>query len=258
LPTISARTIGRWLTAEQIRPWRFHSWQHIQEPEEFLQRARPVLHLYEHATALLREGIWVVCADEKTSIQAREAKQAPRPATHQHPVYQSPRSTRHGALNLMGALSVADGRVYGQCHARKRFIDFRTFLETSIVAEAHRRGVQTVALILDNGPTHAPKQLPAWAEELAAQPEGKLAMQLYWLPVNTSWLDQIEIWFSILQRQLLQPNHFSSLKELEQAILDFIIRYNQTAKPLKWSYTAEQLEHKLAPRLRRDGKSASA
>jgi hypothetical protein len=63
---------------------------------------------------------------------------------------------------------------------------------------------------------------------------------------------------SILQCHLLQPNHFSSLKELEHVILDFIIRYDQTAKPLKWSYTAEQLEHKLAPRLRRDGELASA
>jgi len=257
LPTISARTIGRWLTAEQIHPWRFHAWQHIQNPEEFLQRARPVLHLYEHATVLLREGIWVVCADEKTCIQAREAEQAPRPAVPEHPVYQSPRYIRHGTLNLIGALSIADGRVYGQCYARKRFLDFRTFLETSIVTEASRRGVQTVALILDNGPTHASKQLPAWAEELATRSDGKLTMQLYWLPVNASWLDQIEIWFSILQRQLLQPSHFSSLKELEQAIEDFIIRYNQTAKPLKWSYTAEQLEQKLAPRLRQEGKLAS-
>lgn len=62
LPEISSRTIGRWLTAEQIRPWRFHSWQHIQEPETFLQRARPVLWLYEHALSLLQEGIWRSCA----------------------------------------------------------------------------------------------------------------------------------------------------------------------------------------------------
>src|SRR5712691_4293156 len=71
LPSISASTIGRWLAAEQIRPWRYHSWQHIQDPEAFLERARPVLQLYEQATALLEQGIWVVCADEKTSIQAR-------------------------------------------------------------------------------------------------------------------------------------------------------------------------------------------
>src|SRR5260221_5009323 len=97
LPSISARTIGRWLTAEQIRPWRFHSWQHIQQPETFLQRARPVLQLYEHAGALLQQGIWVVCTDEKTSIQARQAEQAPRPAVPKHPVYQSPRYNRHGS-----------------------------------------------------------------------------------------------------------------------------------------------------------------
>jgi transposase len=250
LPTISARTIGRWLTAEQIHPWRYHSWQHIQEPEAFLVRARPVLRLYEHATALLEQGIWVICADEKTCIQAREAEQAPRPARPEHPIYQSPRYHRHGVLHLMAAFSVADGLVYGQCHQRKRFVDFRSFLETVVVAEANRRGVQKVALILDNGPTHASKQLPNFVEELAMRSEGQLTMQLYWLPTNASWLDQIEIWFSVLQRKLLQPNHFASLDELEQAIQSFIAHYNQTAKPLKWSYTIEQLEHKLAPHLR--------
>ncbi len=250
LPTISARTIGRPLPAEQIRPWRFHSWQHIQDPEAFLERARPVLQLYEHARALLEQGIWVVCADEKTSIQACQAEQAPRPAIHQHPVYQSPRYHRRGALHLMAALSVADGLVYGQCHLRKRFVDFRSFLETVIVVEALQRDVQMVALVLDNGSTHAPKQLTRWIQERASTLEGKLSIQLYWLPVNASWLDQLEIWFSLLQRKLLQPNHFCSLDDLEQAIHDFIARYNQTAKPLKWSYTVEQLEHKLAARLR--------
>jgi transposase len=105
-------------------------------------------------------------------------------------------------------------------------------------------------LVLDNGPTHASKQLPGFVQELATRSEGKLTMQLYWLPTNASWLDQIELWFSVLQRKLLQPNHFRSLDELQQAILDFIAHYNQTAKPLQWSYTVEQLEHKLAPRLR--------
>src|SRR6266699_542906 len=250
LPDISASTIGRWMADEQIRPWRFHSWQHIQHPETFLERARPVLHLYEHATALLKQGTWVVCADEKTCVQAREAEQAPRPAIHQHPIYQSPRYHRHGVLHLMAALSVADGLVYGQCYQRKRFVDFRSFLETVVLAEAHRRGVQTVALVLDNGPTHASKQLPQWVKELETASDEKLTMQLYWLPTNASWLDQIEIWFSLLQRKLLQPNHFTSLDELQLTILDFITRYNQTAQPLKWSYTVERLEHKLGTNLR--------
>jgi len=64
-------------------------------------------------------------------------------------------------------------------------------------------------------------------------------------PVNASWLDQIEIWFSVLQRKLLQPNHFLSTASLEQAISDFIAYYNQEAKPIKWSYTVEKLERKL-------------
>ncbi len=159
LPTISARTIGRWLPAEQIRPWRFHSWQHIQDQETFLQRARPVLQLYEQAHALLQDGTWVVCADEKTSIQAREAEQAPCPSIPKHVLHQSPRYRRRGALHLLAGLSVADGLIYGQYSSRKRFIDFRSFLQTVLIPEALRRGIHTLALILDNGPTHAPKQL---------------------------------------------------------------------------------------------------
>jgi len=220
------------------------------DAEAFLLRARPVLQLYEHATVLLEQGIWVVWTDEKTSIQAREAEQAPRPAERSHPVYQSPRSHRRGALHLMAAFSVADGLVSGQCHPRKRKASFRSFLETVVVAEAHRRGVQKIALVLDNGPTHASKQLPGFVEELATTSEGKLTMQLSWLPVNASWLDQLEIWFSLLQRQLLQPNHFTRLDELQQAIENFIRHYNQAAKPLKWSYTVEKLERKLGTNLR--------
>jgi transposase len=250
LPEISPSTIGRWLAAEQIRPWRYHSWQHIQNPEAFLVRARPVLQLYEQATSLLEQGIWVICVDEKTSIQARQAEQQPRPAIHKHPVYQSPRYMRHGALHLMAALSVADGQIYGQCSSRKRFVDFRSFVETVILAEARHRRVQTIALVLDNGPTHAPKQLPGFAKELETTSEGKLTMQLYWLPTNASWLDQIEVWFSLLQRKLLRPNHFSSLDELESAIQNFMIHYNQVAKPIKWSYTIEQVERKLGTNLR--------
>jgi DDE superfamily endonuclease len=223
-----------------------------------LERARPVLQLYEQAATLLKQGIWVICVDEKTCIQAREAEQAPRPAIHQHPIYQSSRYIRHGVLHLIAALSVADGIVYGQCHPRKRFADFRSFLEMVVITEAQRRRVQTIALVLDNGPTHASKQLPCWIKDRASTPDGNLTIQLYWLPPNASWLDQIEIWFSMLQRKLLQPNHFISLDELERAIADYIRYYNQTAKPLEWSYTVEKLERKLAPHLRGDVKSAVA
>lgn len=245
LPQVSASTIGRWLKEERIRPWRYHSWQHIQNPEKFLERARPVLQLYERARALRRRGTWLVCSDEKTSLQAREAEQAPRPAIAGSPMHQSPRYIRRGARHLMAGLSVADGQVYGRCTTRKRFVDFRSFVEEVILPEALRRQVKTLILILDNGTTHAPKQLTHWLEEQAEAYAGRLSIQVAWLPTNASWLDQIEIWFSVLQRKLLQPNHFLSADQLEQAILGFIAYHNQTAKPINWSYTVEKLERKL-------------
>lgn len=242
---VSPSTVGRWLRAEKIRPWRYRMWQHIHEPVSFLARARPVLQLYAQASTLLREGTWLVCVDEKTSIQAREAEQAPRPAIRRHCARQSPRYRRRGARHLFAGLSVADGQVVGACRTRKRFVEFQSFITEVLVPEAKRRGVQRVGLILDNGPTHAPKQLERWLQQQAVVQGWSVTFQVYWLPTNASWLDQIELWFSILQRKLLQPNHFTSTTALERAITTFIRYYNQTAKPIKWTYTVEKLERKL-------------
>jgi transposase len=242
---ISASTIGRWLRAEKIRPWRYHSWQHIHDAQQFLRRARPVLGLYAQAQTLLYNGTWLLCLDEKTSIQAREGEQEPRPARPSKPQLHEARYHRRGARHLFAGLSVADGSVYGTCRRRKCFVDFQAFVQQVIVPEALRRKVKTVAFILDNGTTHAPKQLQAWLQELEKGLEQPLHFQVYWLPPNASWLDQIEIWFSILQRKRLQPNHFRSPEDLEHCILDFLTEYNRTAKPIKWTYTVEKLERKL-------------
>jgi transposase len=242
---IAASTVGRWLAAEKIKPWRFHNWQRILNPQVFLERARPVLELYNHAKEWLVQGVWIVCADEKTSIQARERPEPPDPAIPGHPVHVSHRYKRQGALHLFGAFSVVDGWVGALCRQRKCFVDFQAFLLVVVIPEALRRGVHTVALILDNCSTHAPKQLERWLEEQGKAQGWTLTIQVFWLPTNASWLDQIEIWFSILQRKLLQPNHFESLEALAGAILAFIARRNKTAKPVQWSYTVEKLEKKL-------------
>lgn len=242
---ISANTIGRWLAQEKLRPWRFHNWQHILDPKAFLERARPILRLYERAQALLRKGVWVVCTDEKTSIQARKREQPTVPAGPGHPVHITPRYERKGALQLFAGLSVADGQVYGMCRNRKRFVDYQAFLLEVLLPEAVRRGVHTVALILDNGPTHAPKSLGPWLAQQAQSRGWPFQVQVYWLPRNASWLDQIEIWFSILQRKLLKPNDFESLRALVHDIGSFVRYYNRTAKPIHWTYTVEKLEQKL-------------
>jgi transposase len=245
LPPISASTVGRWLKAERIRPWRYHSWQHIHDPQAFLQRARPVLEAYVQAQALLQEKTWLVCLDEKTSIQAREGEQPPRPAQTDKPQLQEARYQRRGFRHLFAGLSVADGKVYGTCRARKCFVDFQAFVQQEILPEAQRRQMQRVIFILDNGTTHAPKQLEGWLQEQEQACDGHLRFQVLWLPTNASWLDQLEIWFSVLQRKHLQPNHFATASALETSLLKFIGYYNQTAQPIKWTYTAQRLEHKL-------------
>lgn len=245
VPQIAASTIGRWLRAERLKPWRYHYWQHILDPQKFLERARPVLRLYEQAGELLRQGIWVVCVDEKTSLQARQREQSPRAAQPGQPMLVSPRYKRRGALQLFAGLSVADGYKYGQIAERKRFVDFQAFLLQTLLPEALRRKVHTLVLILDNGRTHAPKQLETWLQQQALLQGWPLEIAVYWLPTNASWLDQIEIWFSALQRKLLTPGHFDSLEDLAQAIMEFIRCENLSPKPIQWTYTVEKLEKKL-------------
>jgi hypothetical protein len=245
LPRISASTVGRWLKAERLRPWRYHAWQHIHDPVSFLQRARPVLEAYGQARALLRAGTWLLCLDEKTSIQAREGEQPPRPARSGKPMRHEARYHRRGARHLFAGLSIADGKVYGTCRRRKCFVDFQAFVQQEIIPEALRRQIHTVTFILDNGTTHAPKQLEGWLREQEHACEGRLRFQVLWLPPNASWLDQIEIWFSLLQRKHLQPNHFVSTTALETSLNEFIAYYNQAAKPINWTYTVEKLEQKL-------------
>lgn len=245
LPPISPSTIRRWLRTECLRPWRFHAWQHIQSPERFLERARPVLQHYAQADLLLAQGTWVVCVDEKTSIQAREREQVPRGARPGKPLLLSPRYHRRGACTLFAGLSVADGKVFGCTRARKCLADFEAFVRTPLLPEARQRGVQQLVVLLDNGPTHAPKQLEAWLRTELVARGWPMEVAVCWLPTNASWLDQIEIWFSVLQRKLLQPKHFHSPDDVAQAITQFMVRYNQTARPLRWTYTVQKLERKL-------------
>lgn len=186
LPPISTSTVGRWLKAERLRPWRYHSWQHIHDPAAFLLRARPVLDAYLRVHPLMQEGTWLVSLDEKTSIQAREGEFPPRPASCGKSVLHEARYHRRGARHLFAGLSIADGKVYGTCQQRKRFVDFQTFLQQVIIPEALRRGVQTVLFILDNGTTHAPKQLEQWLQEHAGICDLRLHFQVLWLPPNAS------------------------------------------------------------------------
>lgn len=242
--SIATSTVWRWLDAEQIKPWQHHLWQRPIDPF-FVERARVVLDLYQRADALMKSGVWVVCADEKTSIQARERIHPVDPVVPGHPAHVASRYTRRGALQLFAGLSVADGKVYGCCRARRCFVDFQAFFLEVLAKEALRRKVKEVRLILDNGSTHAPKQLEGWLAEQQRENSWPFVVRVSWLPRYASWLDQIEIWFSVLQRKVLTPNHFPNLEELSRRIMAFIEHHNRSARPIEWSYTVTQMEAKF-------------
>jgi transposase len=232
---VSPGTIRRWLRADKIKPWRYHSWQHSTDPQ-FVEKATPVLDLYAQAPGLQAQGELTVCADEKTSIQARQRVTATKAVAPGEVMQVADRYKRMGALQLFCALVVASGLTFTQTRLTKKFADFKAFLgeffQSTLCA-----GVKVVHLILDNGPTHAPKQLGTWLASL----ELSFEVRIYWLPTYASWLDQVEILFSKVQRDLLTPNDFPSLLTLERNLQAYFTELNIHPKPVEWTYTKTKL-----------------
>lgn len=236
---ISPSTIRRWLREDKIKPWRYHSWQKPADPQ-FVQKAIPVLDLYENAQALAQQGELVCTTDEKTSIQARNRLSKTEAAIPGHPVHVSDRYERKGALQLFCALAVATGMTFARCLAKKCFADFQAFL-LELFASALCQGIRVLHLILDNGTTHAPKQLGGWIASLSLAFE----VRLYWLPKHASWLDQVEIIFSKLQRDVLTPNDFTDTLALQTDLMAYFEELNRHPKPIHWTYTSAKLVAKF-------------
>lgn len=232
---ISPGTIRTWLRADKIRPWRYHAWQHSTDPQ-FVAKAAPVLDLYAQAQELAAHGEIVVCADEKTSIQARQRVSATKAAAPGGAVQVADRYKRMGALQLFCALVVASGRTFARTRIGRKFADFKAFL-LDFFQSALCAGQKGVHLILDNGSTHAPKQLGAWIASLKLSFE----VRIYWLPTHASWLDQVEIIFSKVQRDVLTPNDFPSTLALEKHLTHYFADLNHHPKPIHWTYTKTQL-----------------
>jgi transposase len=233
--TISASTIRRWLRQDKIKPWRYHSWQHSTDPR-FVEKATPVLDLSESAPLLATQQEAVSCVDEKTSIQARQRLHETKAAVPGSPVQVADRYRRMGAIQLFCGLLVASGRTFTRCYARRCFADFKAFL-SQMFASTLCQGLKVLHLILDNGPTHAPKQLATWIASLDLAFE----VRLYWLPTYASWLDQVEIIFSKVQRDVLTPSDFPSTSALERELEAYFAELNTHPKPIQWTYTKTKL-----------------
>jgi transposase len=232
---LSPGTIRTWLRQDKIKPWRSHSWQHATDPQ-FVAKAAPVLDLYQQAQALAEQGEAVVCSDEKTSMQARQRVSPTKAAAPGLPVPVADRSKRMGAVQLFGALVVASGVTFARPRGGKKFTDFKAFL-LELFQSARGAGLKVVHLILDNGSTHAPKQLGTWIASL----DLSFVVKIYWLPTHASWLDQVEIIFSQVQRDVLTPNDFPSTLALEKDLQHYFAELNGHPKPIQWTYTKTKL-----------------
>jgi len=240
---ISPSTIRTWLQEERIKPWQYHTWQKPTDPR-FLEKATVVLNLYEHAQQLARRGELVVCADEKTCIQALQATGGVSAAAPEKPLRVGTRYKRHGILNLFTALLVHKGETLARCFERKRFVEFQAFC-WMLFGSLWCQGIRVLHLILDSGPTHAPKQLQRWIRSLRLP----FQVRVHWLPINASWLDQVELVFSPLQRKVLTPRHVDSPAELEQRIMAYFTERNRHPQPIAWSYTVVKLKRHFAPEM---------
>jgi hypothetical protein len=232
---IAPGTIRTWLRHGKIKPWRYHSWQHSTDPQ-FVEKAVPVLDLYARAPALQAQGELTFCADEKTSIQARQRVAPTKAAAPGEVVQVADRYKRMGALQLFCALAVASGLTFAQTRLTKKFADFKAFLGALFHCSLCT-GIKVLHLILDNGPTHAPKQLAPWLASL----ELTFEVRVYWLPTYASWLDQVEIIFSKVQRDGLMPSDFASTLALERTLQMYFTDLNQHPKPIEWTYTKTKL-----------------
>jgi hypothetical protein len=227
---VSGATLWRWLSRDALRPWRFRSWIFPRDPA-FVQKAARILDLYE--------GVWegvplgaadfVVCADEKTSVQARQRRHASLPPISNRPQYVEHEYQRKGAWAYLAAWDVRQAKVFGRCELKSGIAPFDR-LVAQVMNQEPYRSARRVFWITDNGSSHRGQKA---AGRLCAQWPTLILVPT---PIHASWLNQVEIYFSIVQRKVLTPNDFASLGELEDRLLRFQDHYQQIATPFQWMF----------------------
>lgn len=243
---ITASTVRRWLDADAIKPWQHRSWIFPRDPDFALKAAR-VLDLYQRRWdgIDLGEDEFVISADEKSQLQAlsrRHPGTGPRPGQTRRIEFEY---RRGGTVAYMAAYDVHQAKVFGQI-APKTGIEPLTDLVEHVMTQESYASAKRVFWIVDNGSSHQ-----GWRSVLRMEEAWPNATLVH-LPVHASWLNQIEIYFSILQRKAIATGDFVDLDHLTQGILAFQDRYNHTASPFDWRYSREDLNRYLA-RLNNDG-----
>ena len=238
--SISPATIRRWLSEDALKPWQYQSWIFITDPD-FAVKAQRVLDLYDRTwdgTPLGRND-YVISADEKTSIQARCRCHPTLPAGKARQIRVNHDYHRRGAVAYLAAYDVHRGKVFGRCENTTGIAAF-TNLVAQVMTREPYASADRVFWIVDNGSSHRGQ---AAIDRLAEQYPNAIMVHT---PVHASWLNQIEIYFSIVQRKVLSPNDFTDIDAVSDRLSVFENRYNQTAQPFKWKFTTTDLTELLA------------
>ena len=237
---ISGVTVWRWLSQDAIKPWQHRSWIFPRDPL-FAERAGPILDLYAGywQGERLHPGDYVVCADEKPSIQARKRIATTRPARRGEGQKVEHEYERMGALCYLAGWDARRAKIFDRCAPKDGIEPFDALVE-QFMSQHPYASAQRVFLVIDNGSAHRGKRSidrlqGAWPNLIVVH-----------TPVHASWLNQAEIYFSVVQRKVVTPNDFADLDTLEQHLLAFGRSYEQIAAPFRWKFTRHDLNKLLA------------
>jgi transposase len=256
---MSRSTIQRILAAAELKPHKVRSWMHSDDPQ-FEARALDICRLYLRAPALYQRGELVVCTDEKTGIQALERKYPDKPAVPGRPALREAEYIRLGTRCLLATFVVPTGWVYGDVTARRTNRDFRAHLRHTVTWLGQRYPqVQKVHWVMDNLNTHwslevcrlfarlngikfEPKKLKRGPQRRAFLTDPEHRHVIHFTPKHGSWLNQVEMWFSVLARRVIRRGNFLSKADLARKILAYIAYYNAyKAHPYAWTYRGKPL-----------------
>ncbi len=238
--TISDSTVWRWLHADAIRPWQHRCWIFPRDPK-FALKAGRILDLYERLWSRkpLHDDEFVISADEKTSIQARARLHPTLPPQPKSAMKVEHEYKRCGAWAYLAALDVHRAKVFGRCEARSGIAPFDRLVE-QVMTRPPYNDARRVFWIVDNGSSH--RGLASVQRLQEKYPK----LVLVHGPVHASWLNQIEIYFSIIQRKVLTPNDFPDLTALAERLFNFQYRWETIGAPFQWKFTRRELTKLLA------------
>ena len=236
---IGGTTIWRWLHEDAIKPWTQRSWVFPRDPL-FAAKAEPILDLYQGRWQgePLAEGDFVLCADEKPSIQARRRKHPGTAPAAKRPMRVEHEYAREGACTYIAAWDVHRAKVFGTCVPRSGIAHFDGLVADVMSRPPYNRA-RRVFWIMDNASIHRGQRcVDRFRQQWPAA-------QVLHTPIHASWLNQVEVYFSIVQRKVLTPNDFPDLDHLERRLLEFERYYEDIASPFKWKFTRHDLRNVL-------------